>query len=73
MVSRYRPCVIRTRCCTPPCSPATPAFEYRFRIPADEPPGLYWYHPHIHGFSSRQVLGGASGAMIIEGIEQRHP
>ena len=47
-----------------------PPFEYRFRIPADEPPGLYWYHPHIHGFSTAQVLGGASGALIIEGIEQ---
>ena len=47
-----------------------PAFEYRFRIPADEPPGLYWYHPHIHGFSTPQVLGGASGALVIEGIEQ---
>jgi FtsP/CotA-like multicopper oxidase with cupredoxin domain len=45
-------------------------FEYRFRIPADEPPGLYWYHPHIHGFSTPQVLGGASGALVIEGIEQ---
>jgi FtsP/CotA-like multicopper oxidase with cupredoxin domain len=47
-----------------------PPFEYRFRIPADEPPGLYWYHPHIHGYSTPQVLGGASGALIIEGIEQ---
>jgi FtsP/CotA-like multicopper oxidase with cupredoxin domain len=46
------------------------SFEYRFRIPADEPPGLYWYHPHIHGFSKVQVLGGASGAMIVEGIER---
>lgn len=45
-------------------------FEYRFRIPADEPPGLYWYHPHVHGFTSPQVLGGASGAMIVEGIER---
>ncbi len=45
-------------------------FEYRFRIPAGEPPGLYWYHPHIHGFSKVQVLGGASGALIIEGIER---
>jgi len=45
-------------------------FEYRFRIPADEPPGLYWYHPHIHGFSKAQVLGGLSGAMIVEGIER---
>ena len=32
--------------------PGDPPFEYRFRIPADEPPGLYWYHPHIHGFAS---------------------
>jgi FtsP/CotA-like multicopper oxidase with cupredoxin domain len=45
-------------------------FEYKFRIPADEAPGLYWYHPHIHGYSKVQVLGGASGALIIEGIER---
>jgi FtsP/CotA-like multicopper oxidase with cupredoxin domain len=50
--------------------PGDPPFEYRFRIPANEPPGLYWYHPHIHGFSKAQVLGGASGALIIEGIER---
>ena len=46
------------------------AFEYRFRIPADEAPGLYWYHPHIHGATNAQVLGGASGAIIVEGIER---
>jgi FtsP/CotA-like multicopper oxidase with cupredoxin domain len=50
--------------------PGAQAFEYRFRIPADEPPGLYWYHPHIHGFTKSQVLGGASGALIVEGIER---
>jgi FtsP/CotA-like multicopper oxidase with cupredoxin domain len=50
--------------------PGDPPFEYRFYIPANEPPGLYWYHPHIHGFSKAQVLGGLSGAMIIEGIER---
>jgi FtsP/CotA-like multicopper oxidase with cupredoxin domain len=50
--------------------PGDAAFEYRFRIPANEPPGLYWYHPHIHGFSKAQVLGGASGALIVEGIER---
>lgn len=51
-------------------SPHDAPFEYRFRIPTDEPPGLYWYHPHIHGFSKVQVLGGASGALIVEGIER---
>jgi len=50
--------------------PGDAPFEYRFRIPLDEPPGLYWYHPHVHGFTNAQVLGGASGAMIIEGIER---
>lgn len=53
--------------------PGDPPFEYRFRIPENEPPGLYWYHPHIHGFSSRQVQGGASGALIVEGIERATP
>ena len=50
--------------------PGDPVFEYRFRIPADEPPGLYWYHPHLHGLTKVQVLGGASGAIIVEGIER---
>jgi FtsP/CotA-like multicopper oxidase with cupredoxin domain len=50
--------------------PSDAPFEYRFRIPENEPPGLYWYHPHIHGFSTAQVLGGASGALIIEGVER---
>jgi FtsP/CotA-like multicopper oxidase with cupredoxin domain len=53
--------------------PSDAPFEYKFRIPRDEPPGLYWYHPHIHGFSSQQVMGGASGALIIEGLERAVP
>ena len=48
-------------------------YEYRVQIPANQPPGLYWYHPHLHGFSKVQVLGGASGALIIEGIERANP
>jgi FtsP/CotA-like multicopper oxidase with cupredoxin domain len=50
--------------------PGDPPFEYRFRIPENQPPGLYWYHPHIHGFTKLEVLGGASGAIIVEGIER---
>jgi FtsP/CotA-like multicopper oxidase with cupredoxin domain len=53
--------------------PNDPPFEYRFRIPDNEPPGLYWYHPQIHGFSKVQVLGGASGALVVEGIERTNP
>ena len=53
--------------------PGDPPFEYRIRIPTDEPPGLYWYHPHIHGFSALEVSGGASGALIVEGVERVDP
>jgi FtsP/CotA-like multicopper oxidase with cupredoxin domain len=53
--------------------PDDPPFEYRLRIPTDAPPGLYWYHPHIHGYSKAQVLGGAYGALIIEGLERVNP
>jgi FtsP/CotA-like multicopper oxidase with cupredoxin domain len=49
--------------------PSDPPFEYKFKIPNDQPPGIYWYHPHIHGFARAQILGGASGALIVEGIE----
>jgi FtsP/CotA-like multicopper oxidase with cupredoxin domain len=49
--------------------PSSPPFEYRFRIPSDQPPGLYWYHPHVHGLNKAQVLGGASGALVVEGME----
>jgi FtsP/CotA-like multicopper oxidase with cupredoxin domain len=53
--------------------PNDPAFEYRFKIPLSQSPGLYWYHPHPHGFTEPQVLGGASGALIVEGIERDKP
>ncbi len=44
-------------------------FEYRIRIPKNHPPGIYWYHPHLHGSSQRQLQGGASGALIVEGAQ----
>jgi FtsP/CotA-like multicopper oxidase with cupredoxin domain len=53
--------------------PGDAPFEYRLRIPVNEPPGLYWYHPHIHGFSAAQVSGGASGPLVIEGLERATP
>ena len=48
-------------------------FHYSFKVPSDEPPGLYWYHPHIHGIATAAVQGGASGAIIVEGIQSVQP
>src|SRR5580704_8252651 len=49
------------------------SFQYDVHFPRDEPPGLYWYHPHVHGISEAAVQGGASGAIIVEGIENVNP
>jgi FtsP/CotA-like multicopper oxidase with cupredoxin domain len=49
------------------------SFQYDVQFAADEPPGLYWYHPHVHGIAESAVLGGASGAIIVEGIENVTP
>ncbi len=44
-------------------------FTYNLAFPANEPSGLYWYHPHIHGIAEAAVQGGASGAIVVEGIQ----
>jgi FtsP/CotA-like multicopper oxidase with cupredoxin domain len=53
--------------------PGPTPFQYSIQIPTNEPPGLYWYHPHPHGYSALQVNGGAAGAIIINGIEKVKP
>jgi suppressor of ftsI len=44
------------------------SFNYEVDIPRKGSSGLYWYHPHAHGFTEAQVSGGMSGGLIIEGI-----
>jgi FtsP/CotA-like multicopper oxidase with cupredoxin domain len=53
--------------------PGSPGFHFKIQIPTTEPPGLYWYHPHIHGFTEFQVNGGAAGAIVVEGMEKYRP
>jgi FtsP/CotA-like multicopper oxidase with cupredoxin domain len=47
--------------------------HYVVEIPKNHPPGLYWYHPHPHGESHRQVLDGMSGAIVVEGMKRYVP
>jgi len=48
-------------------------FTYDIHVPTTQPPGIYWYHPHIYGITEPAVQGGASGAIIVEGIENVQP
>jgi suppressor of ftsI len=47
--------------------------SYTVQIPKTHPPGLFWYHPHPHGESHRQVEDGMAGAIIVDGIERYAP
>jgi FtsP/CotA-like multicopper oxidase with cupredoxin domain len=49
------------------------SLHYQIAIPKSHPPGLYWYHPHLHGEVDRDVLAGMTGAIIIDGIVQYAP
>jgi FtsP/CotA-like multicopper oxidase with cupredoxin domain len=40
-------------------------FDFQIPIPLGHPTGLYWYHPHIHGVSARQVTGGMAGLIAV--------
>lgn len=48
-------------------------FDYLFDVPKAQPPGLYWYHTHIHGNVEELVSRGLSGPIIVEGLETRVP
>jgi suppressor of ftsI len=48
--------------------------RYDVPIPKNQEPGLYWYHPHVHGDVNFQVgESGMSGAIVIEGLTRHLP
>jgi FtsP/CotA-like multicopper oxidase with cupredoxin domain len=42
--------------------------NYKVEIPTWHNPGMYWYHSHRHERAQRQVMGGLSGGLVIEGV-----
>jgi FtsP/CotA-like multicopper oxidase with cupredoxin domain len=58
-----------------PPSPAHPgmdvaegAVQYEYSIDATHPPGLYWFHPHLHGLALNQVTAGMAGILTIGSV-----
>lgn len=41
--------------------------EYTYEIPADHPPGLCWYHSHLHGSTAVQAVSGMAGGLVMQG------
>jgi FtsP/CotA-like multicopper oxidase with cupredoxin domain len=42
--------------------------KYSIPIPEQQGLGTYWYHPHPHGTTEAQVLGGLSGPIVMDGL-----
>jgi suppressor of ftsI len=50
------------------------SLHYVVKLPKNAEPGLYWYHPHVHGQTDYQVgLGGMSGAIVVNGLQKHLP
>lgn len=49
------------------------SIAYDIRVPRTQPPGLYWYHPHVHGSTYWQITSGMSGALVVEGLQSHLP
>jgi FtsP/CotA-like multicopper oxidase with cupredoxin domain len=49
------------------------SWDYEIPIPKDHPPGVYWFHTHGHQFAERQLMGGLSGTLVIEGFQDEVP
>ncbi len=48
--------------------------HYVVHVPQSQEPGLYWYHPHVHGEVNYQVgEGGISGAIVVDGLQHHLP
>src|SRR5215510_3748848 len=45
--------------------PIAPGARKRVRFDVKNRPGLYWFHPHPHGFTAEQVYGGLVGLLIV--------
>jgi FtsP/CotA-like multicopper oxidase with cupredoxin domain len=47
--------------------PPGESFQYELTVPANHPAGTFFYHPHVHGFTGKQLAAGMSGFLIIRG------
>lgn len=47
--------------------------HYSIDIPKNHPPGMLWYHSHLHEVAYGQVSAGLSGLLIVEGTEKLLP
>ena len=45
------------------------AFNYNFSV--SQRAGMYWYHPHPHGFTAKQTFKGLAGVFVVNDTEEQ--
>lgn len=46
------------------------AETFQYTLPINQRAGTYWYHPHVHGSTARQVFMGLAGMFIVSDAEE---
>lgn len=49
---------------------ASPGSSFNYSLPIIQRAGTYWYHPHPHGLTAKQVFMGLAGLFIINDPEE---
>jgi blue copper oxidase len=49
---------------------ALPGESINYALPIQQRAGTYWYHPHPHGFTGKQVFMGLAGMFIVNDDEE---
>lgn len=49
---------------------ASPGGSLQYALPIQQRAGTYWYHPHPHGATARQVFMGLAGMFIVNDSEE---
>ena len=53
--------------------PPEERFTYEFTLDRNHRAGLFWYHPHLHGFVAEQLFGGLAGLIVVRGELDKIP
>jgi blue copper oxidase len=51
--------------------PIAPGERKRVRFEVQNRSGLYWFHPHPHGFTAEQVYSGLAGLLVVTDDEDQ--
>lgn len=49
---------------------AAPGGSLQYSLPIHQRAGTYWYHPHAHGLTAKQVFMGLAGMFIVSDPEE---